>query len=90
MLLWIMVFVGTLLFILGLYSLVKGYKAGRYIKRYGYLSYIGFSIALLGIILLMEPVFINLPKLLPLAITMYTCIVLSQLLLKPTFLKNKE
>lgn len=90
MLLWIMVFVGTLLFALGVYSLVKGYKAGKYIKGYGYLSYIGFNIALLGIILLMEPVFINLPKLLPLAIVMCTCIILNQLLLKPTFLKNKK
>jgi uncharacterized protein (DUF983 family) len=88
-----MVFVGTLIFVLGLYLLVKNYKNGKYIKGYGLLTYAGVAMVLLGVILLMEPVFTslpgNLPKTVPLVIAICTCIIASKLLLEPTFLKNK-
>lgn len=94
MILWIMVFIGILIFALGLYFLVKNYKDGRYIKRYGYISYIGFSMILLGGILLMEPVFTRLPgnfsNSLPWGIAMVACIIASSLLLKPRFLRGKK
>ena len=93
MLLWIMVFVGTLIFVSGLYLLVKNYKDGKYIKGYGLLTYAGLAMVLLGVILLMEPVFTslsgNLPKTVPLVIAICTCIIASKLLLEATFLKNK-
>ena len=94
MFLWIMIFIGTLLFALGLYNLIKNYRIGKYNKKYGLISYTGFSIALIGALLLMEPIFISLPgnlsTALPCFIPRFTCIILSQLLLKPTFLKNKK
>lgn len=94
MFLWIMIFIGTLLFALGLYNLIKNYRIGKYNKKYGLISYTGFSIALIGALLLMEPIFISLPEnlstALPCFILLFTCIILSQLLLKPTFLKNKN
>ena len=94
MFLWIMIFIGTLLFALGLYNLVKNYRIGKYNKKYGLISYTGFSTALIGALLLMEPIFISLPgnlsTTLPCFIPLFTCIILSQLLLKPTFLKNKK
>ena len=94
MILWIMVFVGILLFVSGLYFLVKNYKDGKYIEGYGYLSYAGFAMVLFGGILLMEPVFTSLPgnfsKSVPLGIIMCTCTIAGKLLLKPTFLRNKK
>ena len=93
MLLWIIVFVGTLILVSGLYLLIKNYKDGKYTKGYGLLTYAGVTIVLLGVILLMEPVFTslpgNLPKTLPLVIAISTGIIASKLLLEPTFLKNK-
>ncbi|SHH43185.1 C1 domain-containing protein [Tepidibacter thalassicus] len=93
MLLWIMFFVGTLIFVSGLYLFVKNYKNGKYIKGYGLLTYVGIVMVLLGVILLIEPVFTslpgNLPKTVPLVITICTCIIVSKLLLEPTFLKPK-
>lgn len=46
MFLWIMVFVGVLILVPSLYLLVKNYKNGKYIKRYGALTYTGFVIVL--------------------------------------------
>ncbi|MCC3868271.1 hypothetical protein [Terrisporobacter mayombei] len=93
MLLWIIVFVGTLIFVSGLYLLIKNYKDGKYIIGYGLLTYAGVAIVLLGVILLMEPVFTslpgNLPITLPLVIDILICIIASKLLFEPTFLKNK-
>jgi CXXC-20-CXXC protein len=93
MILWIMVFLGTLIFVSGLYLLIKNYNNGNYIKAYGFLTYAGFAMVLLGVILLMEPVFTslsgNLPKTVPLVIAISTSIIASKLLLEPTFLKNK-
>lgn len=93
MILWIIVFVGTLIFLSGLYFLIKNYKDGKYIKGYGLLTYAGVVIVLLGVILLMEPVFTslpgNLPKTLPLIIAILIGIIASKLLLEPTFFKNK-
>ncbi|MDB8803687.1 hypothetical protein [Romboutsia sp. 1001216sp1] len=92
MLLWIMVFLGTLLFVVGLYFIVKNYKDGKYIKKYGVISYIGLGIAVLGTILLMEPVFTKLPPnlsgVVPSFISLAIFMVAAQLLLKPTFLKK--
>ena len=93
MLLWGMIFVGILLFGIGLYFMVKNYKKGRYIKGYGLMSYIGLGIVLLGVILIMEPLFTslpgNLPNTLPWGISMIVFIISGNLLLKPTFLKQK-
>ena len=89
MLLWIMMFTGSLIFVCGLYFLIKNYKDGKYIKKYGLLSYIGLAIVVLGSILLMEPVFTNLPgnlpKVMPFAISLLTFMISAQLLLKPVF-----
>lgn len=94
MILWILVFVGILMFVSGVYFLVKNYKDGNYNEGYRLLSYIGFSMMLLGVILLMEPIFISLPgnfaNIAPWVIAMCTSIVASKLLLKPTFLRNKR
>jgi uncharacterized protein (DUF983 family) len=88
-----MVFVGTLIFVSGLYLFVKNYKDGKYIKGYGSLTYAGFVMMLLGVILLMEPVFTslpgNLPKTVPLVIAMSAGIIANTLLLEPTFFKSK-
>jgi uncharacterized protein (DUF983 family) len=93
MLLRIMVFVGTLIFVSGLYLLVKNYKNGKDIKGYGLLTYTGFAMMLLGVILLMEPVFTslpgNFPKTVPLVIAISASIIASKLLLEPTFFRNK-
>lgn len=92
MLLWIMVFIGILIFISGIYFLTKNYKQGKYIKKYGELSYMGLSLIVLGVILLMEPVFTKLPGILagvlPVIITLFIFRIASQLLLKPKFLKK--
>lgn len=93
MLLWLMILVGTLLFVSGLYFIIKNYRQGIYIKRYGFISYIGFAIAVLGTILLMEPFFTSLPRnlsvMVPWAISMFAFMIAGQLLLKPTFFKRK-
>lgn len=93
MILWFLVFVGILILATGIYFLVINYRNGKYIKGYGLLSYLGFCMILLGSILLMEPIFTSLPGNLgntaPWVITMFSCIIASNLLLKPTFLKNK-
>ena len=93
MILWILVFAGTLIFSTGIYLLVVNYRAGKYIKGYGLLSYIGFGMVLLGGILLMEPIFKTLPGNLantaPWGIAMFASIIASKLLLQPTFLKSK-
>ena len=73
---------------------IKNYKDGKYSYRCGLLSYIGFVMVLLGVILLMEPIFTSLPgnlaNIAPSVITMFTCIIVGKLLLKPTFLKSKK
>ena len=88
-----LVFVGILILATGIYLLVVNYRAGKYIKEYGLLSYIGFGMVLLGVILLMEPIFKTLPGNLantaPWGIAMFTSIIASKLLLQPTFLKSK-
>lgn len=93
MLLWIMVFGGVLMFFSGLYFLVKNYKNGKYIKGYGLLADVGVLMILLGVILLMEPVFTSLPGKLsmtvPLVIATFTIIISSKLLLEPIFFKKK-
>ncbi|GAA0699263.1 hypothetical protein GCM10008904_04410 [Paraclostridium ghonii] len=92
MLLWIMVFTGILIFIPGIYFLTKNYKQGKYIKKYGELSYIGLGLIVLGVILLMEPVFTKLPGslsgVLPAFIALFIFMIASRLLLKPAFLKK--
>lgn len=94
MILWILVFAGILILVLGIYFLVKNYKHGKYSKGYGLLSYVGFAMVLLGVILLMEPIFTSLPgnfsRTGPWGIAMCTSIIAGKLLLKPTFLKNKK
>lgn len=93
MLLWIIVFIGILLLTDGLCFLVKNYKHEKYIQKYGVLSYIGLFLIVLGVILLMEPVFTKLPGSLPgfvpYFIILFILMIASRLLLKPTFLKNK-
>ena len=93
MILWILVFVGTLILSTGIYLLVLNYRDGKYIKGYGLLSYIGFIMSLLGGILLMEPIFKNLPgnfaSTVPVGIAMFASIIASKLLLQPIFLKSK-
>ena len=93
MILWILVFVGILMLATGIYLLVVNYRNGKYIKGYGLLSYIGFCMALLGGILLMEPIFKNLPgnfaSTVPVGIAMCASLIASKLLLQPTFLKSK-
>ena len=61
MILWILVFAGILIFSSGFIFLVKNYKDGKYSYGYGLLSYTGFAMVLLGVILLMEPIFTSLP-----------------------------
>lgn len=94
MILWVLVVVGILILVTGVYFLAINYRDGKYIKGYGLLSYLGFGMMLLGGILLMEPIFISLPGNLsntaPWGITICTSIIVGQLLLKPTFLKNKK
>ena len=94
MILWILVFAGILIFSSGIYFLVKNYKDGKYSYGYGLLSYTGFTMVLLGVILLMEPIFTSLPgnlaNIAPSVITMFICIIVGKLLLKPTFLKSKK
>ena len=94
MLLKIVVTVGILIFISGLYLLVKNYKNGKYIKGYGLLAYVGLSIVLVGTPILMEPIFKslsgNLSIILPMVIVIFTSILGRKLLLEPTFLKNKN
>lgn len=94
MLLWLMIFAGTLLFVSGLYFIVKNYRQGIYVKHYGVISYTGFAIAFLGAILLMEPLFTslpgNLPATAPWTICLFIFIISAQLLLRPTFLKKKR
>lgn len=94
MILWILVCGGILTFLLGMYFLVKNYKHEKYSKGYGLLSYVGLGLAVLGVILLMEPVFKSLPgnfsNMAPLGIAMCIFIIAGKLLLKPTFLKNKK
>lgn len=93
MLLLIIVFIGSLILASGLYLLIKNCNGGIYIKGYGLLTYAGVAIVILGVILLMEPVFTSLPGnfpiTLPLVIATLICIIASKLLLEPTFLKNK-
>ena len=93
MLLSAMIFMGILVFIPSMYLLIKNYKCGRHIKRYGLLSYYGLFIAYLGVILSMESVFRRLPGILPgilpVFMTMLIFGILAKLLLKPTFLKKK-
>ena len=92
MILWSMVFIGVVLFTYGLYFLVKNYKHGKYIKKYGVLSYIGLVLIVFASILLMQPVFTKLPRtssgLLPFFISLGIFMIASRLLLKPTFLKK--
>lgn len=94
MILWILVFAGILIFASGIYFLVKNYRDGKYSYKYGLLSYTGFVMLLLGVILLMEPIFISLPgnlgNIAPIIITMFTGIIVGKLLLKPTFSKSKK
>lgn len=93
MLLWIMVFVGILMFVSGLYFLIKNYRNGKYVEKYGTLSYIGLCLTILGIIILMEPVFKNLSGnssgIVPYFIGLFISYIASRLLLKPAFLKSK-
>ncbi|WP_455538009.1 hypothetical protein [Terrisporobacter sp.] len=89
MLLLVMFFIGVLIFIPSIYLFIKNYKMGKYIKRYGLISYFGLAIAYLGVILSMESIFRKLPGILPVFMTLIIFIVLGKLLLKPTFLKNK-
>lgn len=94
MILWVLVFTGILIFASGIYFLVKNYRDGKYSYKYGLLSYTGFAMLLLGVVLLMEPIFIKLPgnwgNIAPIIITMFTGIIIGKLLLKPTFLKSKK
>lgn len=94
MILCFLVVVGILILVTGIYFLAINYREGKYIKGYGLLSYLGFGMVLLGGILLMEPIFTSLPGNLsntaPWGITMCASIIVGQLLLKPTFLKNKK
>ena len=94
MILWILVFTGILIFVSVIYFLVKNYKDGKYSKGYGLLSYTGFGMVLLVIILLMEPIFTSLPgnfsNTAPWGIAMCISTIVGNLLLKPTFLKNKN
>ncbi|EQK40102.1 putative membrane protein [[Clostridium] bifermentans ATCC 638] len=94
MILWFLVISGILILVSGIYFLVTNYRQGKYIKGYGLLSYVGFVMVLLGAILLMEPIFITLPgnfsNIAPVVITMFTCAIAGKLLLKPTFLRNKN
>ncbi len=53
------------------------------------ISFTGLGIVHLGAILLMEPVFLKLPGILPGIVAIFIFRILGQLLLKPTFLKNK-
>ena len=81
------------IFIFRFYFLIKNYKQGKFIKIYGQFAYWGLGIAVLGVILLMEPIFtklpVNLSGIVPWAIAMSIFTVAGHLLLKPTFLKNK-
>ncbi|MCU9816554.1 hypothetical protein [Paraclostridium sp. AKS73] len=94
MILWFLVIAGILILVSGIYFLVTNYRQGKYIKGYGLLAYTGFGMILLGGILLMETIFTSLPgnlsKTLPVGITMITCAIVGKLLLKPTFLRNKN
>lgn len=87
MLLWTMVFGGTLIFSLGLYFLLKNYKTGKYIKKYGNLAYGGLGILILGVLLLMEPIFTKLPSnisgIVPAFLAIIIFIIAGQFLLKP-------
>lgn len=87
MLLWTMVIGGALIFTLGIYFLLKNYKAGKYVKRYGNIAYGGLGILVLGIILLMEPIFTKLPQnisgVVPAFIAIVIFIIAGQFLLKP-------
>lgn len=94
MLLTIIIFIGVLMFIPSVYLLIKNYKYGKYIKTYGLISYLGLVISYVGVLLSMESVFIRLPGalpgLLPFFITLLVFSVLSKLLLKPIFLRDKK
>lgn len=87
MILWVLVFVGILLFVSGIYFLVKNYKIEKCNKGYELLSYTGFGLVLLGVILLIEPIFTslpgNFPNIAPWGITMFISIIVGNLLLKP-------
>ena len=93
MLLLIITFCGILMFVLGLHLLIKNYKDGKYIKKYGLLTYAGLIIVLLGMISLNEHVITSLlgdlSRTLPLVIIISICMIASKLLLEPTFLKDK-
>ena len=92
MILWILVFAGILIFSSGIYFLVKNYKDGKLVMGYGLLSYTGFAMVLLGVILLMEPIFTSLPGNLAnmhqVYITMFICIIVGKLLLKTNIFKK--
>lgn len=92
MLLPIILIISISLFIFGLYFLIKNYKKGEFNKIYGNMSYVGFCLFVLGIILLMEPIFTKLPQnlsgVLPVAIASCIYIIAGRLLLKPTFIKK--
>lgn len=89
MLLWIMVIIGLCIFGFGVYSLIKNYKYGKYMRIYGECAYWGLGIVVLGGILLMEPVFTKLPgtlsTMLPFWITISIFMVVTRLLLKLKF-----
>ena len=93
MLLLIITFCGILMFVLGFHLLIKNYKDGKYIKKYGLLTYAGLIIVLLGMISLNEHVITSLlgdlSRTLPLVIIISICMIASKLLLEPTFLKDK-
>ncbi len=87
MALHILIIIGVLMFIAGLYLLIKNYMKGKYIKGYGFLAYFGLATIVLGVILSMESFFTSLPgtigNTLPAGIAMIIFIISGKLLLKP-------
>ncbi|WP_455539098.1 hypothetical protein [Terrisporobacter sp.] len=80
------------MFVSGGYLLIKNYKEGKYVKKYGVLAYTGLCVWVLAVILLMESVINSLPgrlpKIIPGMIALIVGMIGRKLLLEPKFLKK--
>ena len=90
---WILFLMGIVLFVFTFRLFRKNNKDKNSLKLYGLLSYISLAIAIIGMTLIMKPIYMRLPddlaSLIPSAIGVAIIIIASHFLIKPGFAEKK-
>lgn len=90
---WILFLVGIVLFVFTFRLFRKHHKDKNSLRLYGILSYISLAIVIIGMTLIMKPIYMRLPNdlasLIPSAIGVTIIIIASHFLIKPGFDEKK-